>query len=916
MVDNKLNFQKDINLLIQNIDTTSERLSSDNKPGIFLKSKKELLKPYKAHINKNNKEKKIQKYSDNLIPSIISNIPNKYNYNKDYYSSQKETQDMIHKKNNIITKNNNPQKSKNYNNIVKNINNISSENSKKILKKNKIPLRPRKNISKISDNENKDSYTYLIKLKKNYSIDKLKNENLIYTNDHTNNKSNNFRKSNGKKAIKKNLTLNNFYKTPHLQNISFINNSKKITSISPKNNPFIYNDINQSNKKKNRNISFYKFNRLNLINNNINSFNISDIINVRKKYNETCNHFYHNNNKNSNKKLIRNLTENNSFKKLKHIIQKSNNNPYHTSDYSSINLYWNKRSQDTFQKISQIKNELIKKEENEIHLIPKISEKSKELAINSDKYNIKFNNIYERLFYINNLNFNIDDKNNIKNNTNNNIQYHPLINEKSKKMNRTIDDLYSWQNKKEKKIKENTENILKKIIFNKQNTNLTSEVILKDRRPNYINKKVEDRLIEQGKNQKIKQEIEKEKNFHQLTDHITYVNNNYNNIKSRYLKEKNNNQDIEKNNLYSIENIQSNYFNIANMRNYDNFNKKLIYYGDKLNQNSFYYYHKINKSLNSNQKSLYSKSSDKIKCFDDNYYQGNIDINKKINFNYNKDNNIKNIDKKNNLFISRIPQDFNKISRPQTSKNNENQIKFNIGTKFDISNLSNHQTALDNNLSNKNSITENINNNIKENKNNKQSYYSLLYNDMINYNSKLTSEVNNVANNKINHYGNLEINLNINNTNKNESAINSYRSNLININREKNNINQAQEALIDNYNINNNKDKFNIKQYYQVKNNILNNNNEIGINMNKKENKNLDSDIIDIKEFNNNYKNNNNDYRNNEIINQITSSISSSNTSKIERRDRRKEDLKKIINFSDNLYNSRTNKNCQNLEFN
>ena len=143
-----------------------------------------------------------------------------------------------------------------------------------------------------------------------------------------------------------------------------------------------------------------------------------------------------------------------------------------------------------------------------------------------------------------------------------------------------------------------------------------------------------------------------------------------------------------------------------------------------------------------------------------------------------------------------------------------------------------------------------------------------------------------------------------------------YTERIININREKNNINQAQEALIDNYNINNNKDKFNIKQYYQVKNNILNNNNEIGINMNKKENKNLDSDIIDIKEFNNNYKNNNNDYRNNEIINQITSSISSSNTSKIERRDRRKEDLKKIINFSDNLYNSRTNKNCQNLEFN
>ena len=38
MNQNKHNFQKDINLLIPNIDTTSERLSSDNRPGTFLKN--------------------------------------------------------------------------------------------------------------------------------------------------------------------------------------------------------------------------------------------------------------------------------------------------------------------------------------------------------------------------------------------------------------------------------------------------------------------------------------------------------------------------------------------------------------------------------------------------------------------------------------------------------------------------------------------------------------------------------------------------------------------------------------------------------------------------------------------------------------------------------------------------------------
>ena len=65
------------------------------------------------------------------------------------------------------------------------------------------------------------------------------------------------------------------------------------------------------------------------------------------------------------------------------------NNLYPTSDYSTINLYWNKRSQDTKQKMSKIKNDLFQKEENEIQLIPKINQKSKELVLNSGKNNIE-----------------------------------------------------------------------------------------------------------------------------------------------------------------------------------------------------------------------------------------------------------------------------------------------------------------------------------------------------------------------------------------------------------------------------------------------------------------------------------------------------------------------------------------------
>ena len=120
-------------------------------------------------------------------------------------------------------------------------------------------------------------------------------------------------------------------------------------------------------------------------------------------------------------------------------------------EYSSLNEYWNKRNQDNVKKIIKIKNELLKKGKREIKSVPKISNKSKELAINSHKNKndkFKFNNIFDKLFQSKNLNHSHMYQKREKERSK------PKINEKSEKMKRTINDLYLWNNKRQKKIKE------------------------------------------------------------------------------------------------------------------------------------------------------------------------------------------------------------------------------------------------------------------------------------------------------------------------------------------------------------------------------------------------------------------------------------------------------------------------------
>ena len=438
---------------------------------------------------------------------------------------------------NTFSSNKNTKENKSQNIVYNNITNFNKGKKRKI---NKAKSANYKNTNYYyQDEENKDSYLYLVKLKKYYSThnyNNLNNTNKSKYSSHTHNS----KKS--KKKVNHNNELNNTNNYYTINNF-YINSKLSMTfgSNNTKNNFNKYNTIQ-------RNISHSYFNKTNEIRKDL-----SEILNTRKKFNETYNHFYDIRNKKDNK----NKNRNGIGAKTKDVME-----------YSSLNEYWNKRNQDNVKKIVKIKNELLKKGKKEIKSVPKISDKSKELAINLNKNkndNFKFNNIFDKLFQSKNLNhshiYQKKEKENSK----------PKINEKSEKMKRTINDLYLWNNKRQKNIKENENKIYRKEIFNKKNINLTSETILKERRPFYINKKVEDRLIEQGKHLKIKNNKLKEKCIKEMTEQKKFINNNYNQnnkIKSKYLpKEESKNNDINNKRNSNIFNCNYDYnINVFNKR--------------------------------------------------------------------------------------------------------------------------------------------------------------------------------------------------------------------------------------------------------------------------------------------------------------------------------------------------------------
>ena len=533
-------------------------------------------------------------------------------------------------------------------------NNITHYNKGKLRKINKAKSANYKNIKyNYQEEENKDSYLYLVKLKKYYSThnySNLNNTNKSKYNNHTHSS-----KKSKKKINNNNNELNNTNNYYTINN--FYINSKLSMTIGPNNTKKQFNNHNTIQRNK----SNSQFNKTNEIRNDI-----SEILNTRKKFNEAYNHFYDVRSKSDNKiKKVTNVNSNDAM------------------EYSSLNEYWNKRNQDNVKKIIKIKNELLKKGKREIKSVPKISNKSKELAINSHKNKkdkFKFNNIFDKLFQSKNLNhshmYQKKEKERSK----------PKINEKSEKMVRTINDLYLWNNKRQKKIKENENKIYKKEIFNKKNINLTSETILKERRPFYINKKVEDRLIEQGKHLTIKNNKLKEKCIKEMTEQKIYINNNYNHnnkIKSKFMsKEESKNNDIYNNNNSNIRK-NSSIFNCNYDYNINTFNKRSALF-DKNKSNIIQELNekidKGNKNANKNPRTLLLQ----------NYMLSKINQNKN---NFKIKYNMTDIDEQENK-KENISEDQNKLNEIEELKlglvNNDNYEKnqFSVNKKINMNNNS------------------------------------------------------------------------------------------------------------------------------------------------------------------------------------------------------------------------------------
>ena len=513
-------------------------------------------------------------------------------------------------------------------------------NNNKIEKINKAKSAKYKKINyNFQEEENKDSYTYLVKLKKYYSSNNY-NKSKYNCNSHT------------AKKIKKRINNKEINNTNNYYTINnYYINSKLSMAISTKNNKNNFKNF----KIIPRNISNSYFNKRTEFKNDM-----SEIMDTRKKFNETYNHFY-------------DLGKNKKEKE-----PKIHNNE--TCQYSTMNEYWNKRKNENAKKIIKIKKEMLKKGKIEIKSVPKISDKSKELAYNSNKNkNFKFNNIFDKLFQKKKLYHSHIDRNRTKSK--------PKINEKSEKLIRTIGDLYLWNNKRQKKIKEYENKIYKKEIFKKKNINLTSETILKERRPFYINKKVEDRLIEQGQHLKTKNNKMKEKCIKELTEQKKYINNNYNynnRIKSRYMhKEESKNNDVNNNSNIKKNN---NIFNCNYDYNINIFNKRTALF-DKSKTNII---RELNRKFDKNENTANKHSKTLLL---QNYMMSKINKNKNnIKIQYNVTDFDDNENKKEN-----INEDHNQLNKIEELKLglinniNNNYEKNEISMSKNINNKNNSE---------------------------------------------------------------------------------------------------------------------------------------------------------------------------------------------------------------------------------
>ena len=356
---------------------------------------------------------------------------------------------------------------------------------------------------------------------------------------------------------------------------------------------------------------------------------------------------------------------NNSPKKNNFGQSKSFNKIYNSNSsiYSSNQQYWEKRGIKSQNRLDYIKNEKIKKENEENQIKPKIIKKSIEIA---NKLLNENENVFERLTNGNIQKIHEEKVKKISKKIN--PMKNPNINKSSKNIQRSIDDLYIWKNNIERKKKENIKKINK---INKNNyrsfrINNTSEEILLERKPDYLNKKVEDRLYEEGKKIEMKKNIEKER----YLEDICRPNSN------------------KKKNFYSF--VESRYMDI----------KKPIVENNKENKKKV-------KNISKNNKSTYNKNNQYNNSIDNIYIEQKDLINENEDFNQNT--NIEN--NKNNPELIDIRRHLNDFY--EMKKNNPGNI-FNYFSFINGNNKINLENEINKNT--ENNLYE-YNNNLIQNSN-------------------------------------------------------------------------------------------------------------------------------------------------------------------------------------------------------
>ena len=539
----------------------------------YLQTKKHNNNYYKKYINSNNNNNNYQSLIDFSEPepqvfqgfNQISNIDNKNNNN---YNNSFDLQI-----NNLDIK---PITRKN-----KNHNYFSNKKNKKLLEEyfqlkneNKTNYKTLNHIIN-NNNNNKKEVEYQPLNKKNKTKKTISQKKII-----------NFKKSNSLKGDLWSQIYQpetNITNSPSFTPIKSHYNKQKNKNNNENNTPNFnskassntnINSLNNKNKLvKNfpQKKIFTNNNNNNIINNNYNNDEINTKRinkNKRESKNQKCNSrtgsktptarknltptkipgiwVESNNNKSYDKTYSIDKNENNKNINNNNITSTSyiNNSSINISSGNSTELYWKRKEIEKEIKLEQIRTERLLKEEKELQDRPKINYNSKRII---DK-KIKNLDVFDRLSDINQIKNHRQEIERMREQFKD--THTPCINDNSRKMKRTIDDLYKWKNVNERKKTESANNFNKMKNNNRFKINPLSEEILREKKSDYLTKKVEDRLLEQGKIQKYKNEIEREKYLQNMTKAKKYINNEYINVQSRYLESPHSPSNMKHNDKY------------------------------------------------------------------------------------------------------------------------------------------------------------------------------------------------------------------------------------------------------------------------------------------------------------------------------------------------------------------------------